>query len=94
MTALALAKAVLHSPTKPMSQVVWLPRLERGRRQARAIASELGHVLGIWQDDTETSSVAQCLVCEDFAAVDAGNGQPTELCGRVLSRACAGPAIY
>lgn len=77
---------------KPRSQVVDRRQLERMRDTARAIARELGHTLGVWENDTPVSSVTQCLVCEDFAAVDNGAGE--EYCGHVLYRPCAGPVIY
>lgn len=83
--------AAAATPWKPASEVVNAPRLERARRQARQVAIEFGHVLGVWDDDTDESSVATCLVCEDFAAVDASHMQPVEFNGRVLSRTCPGP---
>lgn len=53
-----------------------------------------GHVLSSWEDDTETSAVADCLVCEGLAAVDATPNLPTEYLGAVLHRRCPGPRIW
>lgn len=79
---------------KAASKVLDVNRLERGRRKARLIARSLGHVLSDWEDDTISSSIAHCLVCEDLAAVDAHQGQPTELLGHVLTRQCPGDRIW
>ena len=90
-----LAQAIRDNRTwKPASEVKTGPRLERGRRQASATGRELGHVLSAWEDDTEESSVAECLVCEGLAAVDASHMQPVQLNGAVLNKPCPGPRIW
>jgi hypothetical protein len=94
-TLSALAEAVRRAtPWKPASQVSGrgtLSRIERGTRRGRVLANDLGHTLTFWENDTDDSAVAWCLVCEEIAAVDASHGQPTEFNGRVFTEICAGP---
>jgi hypothetical protein len=94
MTFAPIAEPPPNSPWKPASETDTGTRLDRGIRKARVIARDLGHVLGEWHADTAESAVATCLVCEDLAAVDATQRQPTELLGHVLTRPCPGDPIW
>ena len=51
-----------------------MSQLSQAVRQAAKQGKDLGHKLGKWHIDTDTSALAECEACGWFAAVDVTRG--------------------
>lgn len=59
--------------------------------EAYRIATNLGHELGLWEEDALCSAVAACRVCDFLAAVDIGAGGGIN--GRATHEGCRGYSV-